>query len=59
GAGRVITDRELDATRLRAELELVLEPQTLAAMRKAAGSVAPADARDRIARRVVALGAEK
>jgi UDP-N-acetylglucosamine--N-acetylmuramyl-(pentapeptide) pyrophosphoryl-undecaprenol N-acetylglucosamine transferase len=59
GAARVITDRELDGVRLRRELEAVLEPQTLAEMRKAAAGVAPADARERIARRVIALGAEK
>ncbi|HTV74303.1 MAG TPA: undecaprenyldiphospho-muramoylpentapeptide beta-N-acetylglucosaminyltransferase [Candidatus Acidoferrales bacterium] len=59
GAARVITDRELDGVRLRRELDMVLEPQTLAEMRKAAAGVAPIDARERIARRVVALAAEK
>jgi UDP-N-acetylglucosamine--N-acetylmuramyl-(pentapeptide) pyrophosphoryl-undecaprenol N-acetylglucosamine transferase len=58
GAARVVTDRELDGVRLRAELDAVLEPQTLAAMRKAAAGVSPVDARERIARRVVALAAE-
>jgi UDP-N-acetylglucosamine--N-acetylmuramyl-(pentapeptide) pyrophosphoryl-undecaprenol N-acetylglucosamine transferase len=58
GAARVVTDRELDGVRLRAELDAVLEPETLAAMRKAAAGVTPVDARERIARRVVALAAE-
>jgi UDP-N-acetylglucosamine--N-acetylmuramyl-(pentapeptide) pyrophosphoryl-undecaprenol N-acetylglucosamine transferase len=58
GAARVVTDRELDGVRLRAELDAVLDPPTLAAMRKAAAGVSPVDARERIARRVVALAAE-
>jgi UDP-N-acetylglucosamine--N-acetylmuramyl-(pentapeptide) pyrophosphoryl-undecaprenol N-acetylglucosamine transferase len=43
GAARVLRDGELDATRLRAELEAALEPAVLAAMRAAAGALGSAD----------------
>jgi UDP-N-acetylglucosamine--N-acetylmuramyl-(pentapeptide) pyrophosphoryl-undecaprenol N-acetylglucosamine transferase len=58
GAARMLLDREL-AARLQTELEEVLEPKTLADMRRAASSIALLDASERTARRVVALVTEK
>jgi UDP-N-acetylglucosamine--N-acetylmuramyl-(pentapeptide) pyrophosphoryl-undecaprenol N-acetylglucosamine transferase len=57
GAARMLLDREL-GTRLQTELEEVLEPQTLADMRQAASSLAPLNASERTARRVVSLVTE-
>jgi UDP-N-acetylglucosamine--N-acetylmuramyl-(pentapeptide) pyrophosphoryl-undecaprenol N-acetylglucosamine transferase len=58
GAARMLLDREL-AVRLQTELEELLEPQTLAEMRRAASSSGLLDASVRVARRVVSLVTEK
>jgi UDP-N-acetylglucosamine--N-acetylmuramyl-(pentapeptide) pyrophosphoryl-undecaprenol N-acetylglucosamine transferase len=58
GAARMVLDRDLEAC-LQAELQEVLVPSTLSNMRRAAAALAPLDASERVARRVVALGTEK
>jgi UDP-N-acetylglucosamine--N-acetylmuramyl-(pentapeptide) pyrophosphoryl-undecaprenol N-acetylglucosamine transferase len=55
GAARLIRDQEIDGRRLLAELQAVLEPATLAAMRAAAQALAPRDLRGTIVSRALAL----
>jgi UDP-N-acetylglucosamine--N-acetylmuramyl-(pentapeptide) pyrophosphoryl-undecaprenol N-acetylglucosamine transferase len=54
GAARVLADRELDAVRLRAELEALLAPDALATMRAAAAHAARRDPSATIVARVKA-----
>ncbi len=59
GAARIVADRELDAERLRRELEDMLAPVGRRAMRAAAASAAQADPATTIVARVKAWSASK
>jgi UDP-N-acetylglucosamine--N-acetylmuramyl-(pentapeptide) pyrophosphoryl-undecaprenol N-acetylglucosamine transferase len=59
GAARVLLDRELDAASLSTTLREMLQEETLVGMRRAASFLAPRDASERTARRVVDLLREK
>jgi len=52
GAARVVADRELNAARLRTELEASLAPAALAALRRSAQALAASDPRAAIVARV-------
>jgi UDP-N-acetylglucosamine--N-acetylmuramyl-(pentapeptide) pyrophosphoryl-undecaprenol N-acetylglucosamine transferase len=55
GAARLVPDAELDGRRLSEELQAVLDPPALAAMREAAERLAPRDLRGTIVTRALAL----